>query len=164
MNRQLIIDKLRLNMHQREQFMKVLILFFALFHSFSAMGQEKELTLQIGDTIQFKTSCDSGAFNFIDLYTKTRYLDSVLRYDTSTGTGFYNSFFFDGDISAERLPCSYHNQKFTITSVQTFVDKNTGEDRLVVFVLLEKWNKVAWLEFIDAYESGEAQIISATTK
>lgn len=129
---------------------------FILMLSFSSISaQNKELNLQIGDTVTFVSNCDSGTFNYIDLYTKTRYLDSNVVYDTLTGDGFYQAFFFDGDFNAERLPCSYSNQKFIITSAQYFTDNKTKEDRLVVFVRLESWDKVAWIEFIDAYEASE---------
>jgi|GEM_PF-658234 len=115
----------------------------------------KQLVLEIGDTLTFKTYCENGTFNFIDLYTKTRYTDSILNFNYFTGEGFHNAFFGSGDFDAKRLPCSYNGQKFTIISTQYFMDKNTGEQRFVVFAMLEDWRKVAWIEFIDAYESGE---------
>ena len=137
--------------------MKLIICTLACILSFNlTQAQEsEELTIAIGDTIMFKTSCDSGTFNYIDLYTKTRYYDTIVNYDTITGDGFYKSFFFDGDFGAERLPCSYNGQKFTINSAQYFEDNNTKEERLIVFVRLESWDKVAWVELIDAYEGGE---------
>jgi hypothetical protein len=116
--------------------------------------ENQELTLTIGDTITFSTICDSGVYNYIDVYTKTRFSDSVLNYNPITGEGFYKTFFAEGDFDARRLSCDYADQKFTITSTQYFTDNKTGEDRFVVFVMIGDW-KVAWVEFIDAYEAGE---------
>jgi len=142
-----------------------LILTLAMgFATLNMNGQEldttanKELTLTIGDTLTFTSLCDTGVYDYIDLYTKTRYVDSTLTYNPFTGKGFYKTFFEEGDFDAKRLPCLYANQKFTITSTQYFTDNNTGEERFVVFVLLERWNKVAWIEFIDAYEAGEVTL------
>lgn len=143
----------------KEQILKStwLILTFTVCHFVSAQSKTENanLTITIGDTIVFGSDCDSGVFKKVDLYTKTRYIDTVLRYDTLTGEGFYKTFFAEGDFDAKRLPCSYANRKFTITATQYFTDNNTGEDRFVVFVQLELWNKVAWIEFIDAYEAKE---------
>mgnify|MGYP001062155988 CR=1 FL=1 len=132
-----------------------------LFNSTNIIGQTqesdttKQLVLEIGDTLTFKTNCNNGTFRFIDLYTKTRYTDSILNFNYFTGEGFHNAFFGSGDFDAKRLPCSYNGQKFTIISTQNFADKNTGEQRFIVFVMLEDWRKVAWIEFIEAYEAGE---------
>ena len=104
---------------------------------------DQELTITIGDTITFTSICDSGMYNYIDVYTKTRFTDSVLNYNPITGEGFYKTFFAEGDFDATRLSCDYANQKFTITSTQYFTDNKTGADRFVVFVMIGDW-KVAW--------------------
>lgn len=133
----------------------------AFFNTVSVSAQTedtdttKQLVIEIGDTLTFKTNCETGTFNFIDLYTKTRYTDSILNFNYFTGEGFHKAFFGSGDFDAARLPCSYNGQKFAIISTQYFTDKNTGVQRFVVFVMLEDWRKVAWLEFIDAYQAGE---------
>jgi len=126
------------------------------------VDSSKNLTIVIGDTILFTNLCDSGSYKFIDLYTKTRYEDSILKFNPSTGEGFYKTFFqTEGDFDSKRLGCSYANSKFTIISTQYFEDKNTKEERFIVFVMLEDWRKVAWIEFIDAYQLGEIELIAA---
>ena len=145
----------------RKEYKRIILSLFLGCFVISANAQEtdttanKELTLTIGDTVTFASLCDSGTYRYIDIYTKTRYTDSTLVFNPITGEGFYKTFFAEGDFDARRLPCSYANQKFTITSTQYFTDNNTGEERFVVFVMLERWNKVAWVEFISAYEAGE---------
>lgn len=114
----------------------------------------KPLELTIGDTIQFASQCDTS-FKYIDICVKTRYLDTVLQFNPFTGVGFYKTFFAEGDFDVKRLPCSYAGRKFTIVSTENFTDKNTGLDRFVVFVMLDDWKQVAWIEFISAYEAGE---------
>ena len=128
---------------------------------FNAFGQEdnlQPLTITIGDTIVFADSCE-GNFQYIDMYTKTRYIDTVLRFNPETGEGFYATFFGEGDFDAKRLNCTYAGRKFTIVSTQNFEDKNTGETRFVIFVVLDSWKQVAWIEFIDAIENGEIRLV-----
>ncbi len=119
---------------------------------------EQDLVITIGDTITFTNLCDSGTYKHVDMYVKTRYIDTVLTFNPITGEGFYKTFFAEGDFDAKRMPCSYAGKKFTITATQYFKDKRTGADRFVVFVLLENWRTVAWIEFIDAYSAGEVKL------
>lgn len=112
------------------------------------------IELAVGDTLEIGT-CDSGAFKYLDYFRKTRWQGGEEAYDTTTGSGFYHSFFSTGDFNAEELACSFSGQKFTILGMEVLVNKNTGKDMAVLYLNGPDPNSVIWVDFYEALESAE---------
>jgi hypothetical protein len=130
-----------------------LILLLGAFISPSFSQVEKELNNV--DTLYFCT-CTGENFQFIDLYTKTRWEKTDLTYNREDGTGFYEYFFTTGDFDIKRMPCSFKNAKGVVTAIQVITED--GKDpRTVMFITLEENVTVAWVEAEKAFESGEMQ-------
>lgn len=112
-----------------------------------------EVELTIGDTLIFG-DCKGDNYSYIDLYTKTRFEETDLTYDSLSGEGFYDYFFSTGDFDIRRLPCNFAQTKCIITAVNTFTD-DKGNQRMVIFATIVAGEKVAWIEAEPAFEAGE---------
>lgn len=124
--------------------------------SFSGYSQEmEEKTVDVGDFVVFGKYTGKNQYKFIDKYKKSRVVDTSITYDTISGEGFYSYFFSEGDFDPSKLPGTYKGKQFKIISLEVFKDKNTKEDRRVLFIQLEEKNTIAWVEFDKAIESGE---------
>lgn len=119
-----------------------------------------EVKFAIGDTLWFwKCPNEGKQFNYIDVYTKTRFLDTTAFHD-SLGVDFYDWFFRSGgDLDGQRLSCFYVNEPCIIVSARMFKDKDTGSDKMIVFAWIDKARKkVAWIEIQPAIEEGEISL------
>jgi len=132
------------------------LLLLAVFQTGFAYSQEmEEKNVDVGDFVVFGKCTGKNQYKFIDKYKKSRVVDTAATYDTASGEGFYAYFFSEGDFDPSKLPGTYKGKQFKIISLEVFTDKNTKEDRRVLFIKLEDKNAIAWVEFDKAIESGE---------
>lgn len=132
------------------------IFLFALFILSAPLGKAQvETDIYIGDTVVFG-KCTAEAYKFIDLYTKTRWEDSVLRYDAETGEGYYEAFFKTGDFDVRRLPCVYAGTKAVVRAAR-LVTEPGGKEHFAAIAEIEANKKVVWIEE-DAFTAGEVQL------
>lgn len=132
----------------------LLVTFLVVFTGKTNAQTLENRVLKVGDYVKIG-KCTGNSFQFIDFHRKTRFSPTPTHYDTSSGVGFYQSFFLDGDYDAYRLPCSYSGKLYRIISLELFTDKKTGSDRRVIFLQLDKPNEIAWIELDKALDSGE---------
>lgn len=140
--------------------MKAILIIFSIIltqsNSLFAKTMDSTKALLVGDTVTI-SPCPQNGFKHIQYYKKTRFPNPNATYNKETGDDFYEYFFLDGDFDVKILPCEYGNKKYKILSLRVFVDKNTGQDRRVMFLELEK-NTVAWVELDLAVENWEVYI------
>jgi hypothetical protein len=101
-------------------------------------------------------NCPSGkSFQYIDLYSKTRYNSSVQpNIDSATGNGVYEYYFTPGDFDASRLPCSFSGKKYKVAALHVFEGEN-GQDKRVMLLYTSDMLKIIWVEFDDAVNNDE---------
>ncbi len=145
---------------KNRQFHFIVLLFFIPLLSKSQVGKkETTLNFSIGDTVIFEQCTGKESYQFIDLYAKTRIIDTTLWYNEETGEGFYSMFFLTGDLDGKRLPCNFQKQTATIITAMQVKDKNTKTDKWVVFAWVnKKERKAAWIEIEKAIEYSEIRI------
>lgn len=127
-----------------------------LMLSIVSSGQDtdhRDIDISVGDTLEF-WNCEGDNFEFIDLYSKTRFEETDLVYDSTTGEGFYEYFFTTGDFDVHRLTCDYARTKCIITAIN-YVTDDDGSQRLVIFATIKANEKVAWIEAQEAFSAGE---------
>jgi hypothetical protein len=110
-----------------------------------------------GDSIFILSPANGKEFNSIELYTKSRFVDVPLKWDTLTGEGFYEYYFTVGDFDAKPLPVDYSNTWVKIISIKSFRDR---ENNLVsvFFCKGKEEHQVLWLMFEKAVLSGEVEV------
>lgn len=110
-----------------------------------------------GDSILILAPADGKEFTSIELYTKSRFVDVPLKWDSVTGEGFYEYYFTVGDFDAKPLSLDYSNTYVKIISIKSFRDK---ENNLVsvFFCRGKKEHQVLWLMFEKAVLSGEVEV------
>lgn len=129
---------------------------FLSISSLLASSPDSTRAVNVGDSI-FISACPSKGFKYIEFYQKTRFVDPNATYNKETGDDFYEYFFGEGDFDSKVLPCEYANKQFRIISIRVLVDKNTGQDRPVMFLDLGL-NKVAWVELNGAVAAMEVYL------
>jgi len=118
-----------------------------------------EINIGRGDTALIgKTS--ASVFFHLDMYRRTRWEPGAPSYDTTTGNGFYKSF-FKGDYDAAELPSSYSGQKMVILGVEILKNKNTGKDMNIMYLYGDIPNSIIWVDFDEAMATGEISFIPA---
>lgn len=110
-----------------------------------------------GDSILILQPANGKEFSSIELYTKSRFVDVPLKWDSITGEGFYEYYFTVGDFDAKPLTAEYSNTWVKIISIKSFRDR---ENNLVsVFFCKGKGeHQVLWLMFEKAVMSGEVEV------
>ena len=136
-------------------------LFLIFFYSASAQYQVIKKNVAVGMYVHIKT-CKTGASNFqyIDLYTKTRYPDTGIMIDTLTGDGVFENFFAPGDFDAKRLPAAYGENKYKIAALRIFDDPDdkTGKakKRVMICYTGDKMSLI-WIEVDKALTNKEIE-------
>jgi hypothetical protein len=121
-----------------------------------------EIDIGRGDTAVIgKTS--ASVFFHLDMYRRTRWEPGAPAYDTSTGNGFYKSF-FKGDYDAAELPSSYSGQKMVVLGVEVLMNKNTGKDMNIMYLYGDIPNSIIWVDFDEAMATGEISFIPAKSR
>ncbi|MEN9511588.1 MAG: hypothetical protein RLZZ370_1407 [Bacteroidota bacterium] len=126
----------------------------------TAAEDEVEVFMKVGDLIQM-SDCEGSEYRFVEIHRKTRTTRAPGEprdYDTTTGEGFFDWFFREGDFDSMKMPCSMSGKSFQILSMQTFSDQKTGAARDVLFLKVDE-ETVAWVEFYPATEAGEIIIL-----
>ncbi|MSQ79900.1 MAG: hypothetical protein EXR21_09565 [Flavobacteriaceae bacterium] len=137
----------------------ILVLFAPLLCKCQIENKETTLNFSIGDTVLFEPCSGKESYQFIDLYTKTRIIDTSLWYNEETGEGFYSMFFLTGDLDGKRLPCNFQKLTATIITAMQVKDKNTKTDKWVVLAWVnKKERRVVWIEVEKALHAGEVRI------
>ena len=122
--------------------MRYLYLLLVCF-GFSMSYGQSEVELAIGDTLYF-AECNSEAYEYIDLYVKTRFeLDSI-SYDSLNGWEFFNRFFNTGDFDVSRLPCQYQGQ-YGIIKHMMAVETESGDYLNVIVVMIRDGSSVGYV-------------------
>ncbi len=116
-----------------------------------------EVELKVGDTLIIG-HCPGKSFTHLDLYRKTRFLGTEKPYDTTTGQGFFTSFFSTGDFDVAELPCEYANKKFVIMGMEELQDKKTHKLRQVIYLKGDAPNSIIWVDLQEAAEALEIEI------
>ena len=116
-----------------------------------------EIDLQVGDSIVIG-ACTRSTFTHLDFYRKTRWVGNEPVYDTTTGDGFYKSYFGGGDFNIYELPAEYSMQHFRVMGLEVLSNKNTVEPMYIMYLEGPEPNSVIWVDFYEALESGEIQI------
>ncbi len=126
----------------------------------TAAEEEVEVFMKVGDLIQM-SDCEGSEYHFVEIHRKTRTTRAPgepRAYDTTTGEGFFDWFFREGDFDSMKMPCAMSGKSFQILSMQTFSDQKTGAARDVLFLKVDE-DTVAWVEFYPATEAGEIIIL-----
>lgn len=125
--------------------MRIILCFIVAVGTYISNAQivESEQEIGIGDSLFF-VNCSGDHFEYMDLYTKTRFEKDSLVFDSTNGVGFYQSFFSTGDFDVSRLPCEYDNTYGLVVSIIQLQD-DKGNVQNVTFVVLEKWKTVVWV-------------------
>jgi hypothetical protein len=141
-----------------------LVIFFAVSAAQAQSDEQVEVEIGCGDTaILGASSLGPGSeFLHIDAIRKTRWPDTPIPYDTSTGQGLYASFFGSGDFNLAKLPGSYAGKALLILGVDEVPVKSQNPNSpslwvKVVFLQADIPNTVFWVDFEQAMESGEVQ-------
>lgn len=113
-----------------------------------------EIELAVGDSMEIGI-CPGDHYLYLDFFRKTRWAGNEEPYDTSTGHGFYQSFFTSGDFNALELEPSYRGRRFAILGMEVLVNKNTGADMAVMYLTGPEPNSVIWVDYYDALEKKE---------
>lgn len=120
--------------------------------------EENEVELQIGDTLYFST-CTGQAYQYMDLYVKTRFeLDSI-SYDSLNGWEFYNRFFNKGDFDVKRMPCSYQDRYGIIKHMFAITDE-MGEVHNIIIAMIRDGSSAAYI----VEQAFEEELIFAPAK
>lgn len=135
--------------------MRIYVVFLVMLAGLSLKAQE-EVTLEIGDSLYFE-ACDQEAYEYIDLYVKTRFeLDSI-SYDSLSDWAFYNRFFNTGDFDVSRLPCKYSGQ-FGIIKHMMSMQNPEGEWLNVVVAMIKDGKSAAYV-VEQAFTEGEVWVV-----
>jgi hypothetical protein len=112
--------------------MKNLILCILIACSFTLLGQQRKINVEVGKYIQI-SACKTKDKNFkgIDVYARTTAYDRN-KVDSLSGEGLIAAFFSkDASIDAKRLPCSMGGKKYKIAALQEYETEN-GLKKVVV--------------------------------
>lgn len=109
----------------------------------STLFAQEEVEINIGDSLYF-ADCDSGQYDYIDLYVKTRFEKDSISYDTLNGWAFYNRFFNTGDFDVSRLPCRYEGSYGVIKHMMS-VKNNEDQWVNVVIVMIKDGKSVGYI-------------------
>lgn len=130
-----------------------------LFLLFSLQGfSQKALVnknIEVGMYIHIN-KCKSKAFVSMDIYTKTRYPETVINVDTLTGDGVFENFFDPGDFDAKRLPASYGNHTYKVAALRIFDQKDGTQKRVMICYTQNKYSMI-WVEIDKAVELNEIE-------
>lgn len=137
---------------------QLLIMFFAMAGSLQAQtAGEVEVEISRGDTLQIGKA-NTGVFEHLDMYRKTRWAGNEPAYDTATGNGFFQSFFATGDFDVTELPKAYAGRRLVVLGVEVLSNKKTGQPMNIMYLQDEKPNTVIWADFDKAFGSGELKL------
>lgn len=134
-----------------------LLTFMMVFFGLSGQTDSVEVELKTGDTVMIG-NCSSDHFEHLDMYRKTRWEGKEPAYDTSSGEGFFASFFATGDFDVAELPKAYSGRLFVILGVEVLMNKNTGKPMNVMYLQGDLPNSVIWVDFDEAFGSGELKM------
>lgn len=129
------------------------LILVALFITTNTHAQIKNI--EVGMFVKIG-ACKSSAkhFEHIDFYNKSLVTDTVIKVDTLTGEGVFESFFVkDSEFEGKRLPCSYANKKFKVATLREFVVK--GKNTRIMLLYTNKPNQLIWVNFDEAVEHNE---------
>lgn len=143
--------------------MRFLVFGCLFFVSSVALAQTRtedsvEIEVKVGDSITLD-SCSGDHYLHVDYFRKTRWVGTPKPYDTSTGEGFYKSFFTSGDFDIKDLPCSYKGTTLAVMGVEVLSNKNTGQPMYVLYLRGRDPNSILWVDFYEAVEAGELRFV-----
>ncbi len=139
---------------------KIIFILYSVFQLYALSAQSAdsvEVELKTGDTVAIG-QCEGATFKHLDMYRKTRWEGNEPTYDSASGSGFFASFFASGDFDVAELPKAYSNKLFTIIGVEVLMNKNTGKPMNVMYLKADFPNAVIWVDFDEAFESGELKL------
>lgn len=126
------------------------------FSPFLIKAQQRQVNIEVGDTLLIST-CKKGAKSFesMDLFVKTRIIDTSLTFNYETGDDFYDWYFgTGGDFDSRRLPCTFGGRKFRVMALNEFPNDD-GTNRMVILGQLDNERTVIWVELNKAVELRE---------
>lgn len=138
--------------------MKNILILIILLFAFPAMAQKQtmvEKEIEVGMKVKI-VPCKKGGkqFETMDRYRKTRIPSEPIQIDSLTGDGVFEHFFSPGDFDAQRLPCEYGNQYYTVAALRVFEDEQQKERRIMILYTKEPYTMI-WVEFDKAVEQKE---------
>ncbi len=117
-------------------------------------AQTTEKQIEVGGWVKL-VPCkkENKSFVSMDLYTKTRYPESGIAIDSTTGNGVFENFFAPGDFDAKRLPCEFGNKKYRIAALRVF--EVEGKEKQVMILYTGNKLSMIWVEIDKAVELNE---------
>lgn len=135
-----------------QRFIFFLCLTFAVLDSTA----QTEVQIQVGSLLEL-APIDSSSYQYIDLYTKTRFEEQEIYYDSLSGSGLYDYFFGRGDFDAHRLPGTMNGERLKIAAFQNVEDQD-GNVRTIILCWQQQNKSMIWIE-MNAFDVGEVYLL-----
>jgi hypothetical protein len=134
---------------------KNLLVFLILVKGYNLFAQNQQVNMAIGDTLHIGKCKMGETFEYIDIYTKTRIVDTA-KYNEETGEGFVDYYFGRGDFDGGRMPCKYTHTPIIIAAYKKVRNKQTKSEQTIILAWVDKAKlQLAMIEIEKAWESGE---------
>lgn len=135
---------------------RVFLIFLYLTIGILESRAQSEVQIQVGSILELAPT-DSASYQYIDLYTKTRFETAEVSQDSISSAGLYNYFFSRGDFDAYRLPATMQGQQLRIAAFQNVEDKE-GNIRTIILCWFQQNKSMIWIE-MNAFDAGEVYLL-----